>query len=452
MNESSGLRVLAGGPGDAVPGFLRLANDDGADVPYCAGDEFPFNDRAVDEIVCGKPIADIAPALRVPFLLECRRVLRSGGRLRLCASTRFVSEWRRLVRLVGLDDVADERAPYSSSPRAAKAFAEVAALPPLEEDCVALDVAKRDRGLSGEPLVSIVIPAFNPRFFAASLDSALAQSWRNVEIVIGDDSPGPEIESIARKRAGAVPIRYERNATRLRTRGNCIRCFERAQGEFIKFLNDDDVLAPGCVETLLGAFRASPDITLATSCRACIDEFGRAFPDLPATMPILGETRVVAGHSLANAMIVAGLNVVGEPSTALFRKADLVDQAPGYFRFDDIEGLGIVDMVTWAALLLRGDAVYFRERLSSFRVHAAQRQHAAINSDRAIAGIRSLQAAWLPLGIADTLPPNLLVTKPYPPRDGDEWQLERVLSFAPPRMAPEAWVATWRAERAASAQ
>ena len=427
--------------------------DAGADVPHAAGDELPFVDRAVDEIVCGAPIADLAPALRAPFLLECRRVLRPRGRLRLRAAADSLIPWRRLVRLVGLDEVTgesgDEQVPRSASPRAVAACVAARALPAPGNGVVALDLVKRARDVSGEPLVSILIPAYNPRFFEAALASALAQTWRNLEIVIGDDSPGPEIESIAGRHAGGVPIRYERNPTRLRTRANCIRCFERARGEFIKFLNDDDLLAPACVATLLDAFRAAPDITLATSCRARIDEFGRALPDQPATLPVLGESRVVAGHALANAMIVAGLNFVGEPSTALFRKADLLDQAPGYFRFDDVDGLGIMDMVTWAALLLRGDAVYFRERLSSFRIHAAQRQHAAINGARAIAGIRSLQAAWLPLGIADALPPNLLVTRPFPPRDGDDWQLERVLSFAPPRMAPEAWVATWRAERAA---
>ena len=434
MTGFPGLRVLIGGPDEAIPGFLRLADDDSADVRYRAGDEFPFTDRAVDTIVCGMPIAAAPPLLRVPFLLECRRILRSGGTVRLCISASSEGEWRRLVRLVGLDEGATRRA----------------ALPPATDGRTVVDAAKRDRAAPDEPLVSILIPAFNPRFFAAALDSALAQSWRNLEIVIGDDSPGPEIETIARARSGAVPIRYERNPVRLRSRGNSIRCFERARGEFIKFLNDDDLLAPECVAALLAPLCADTDITLATSSRARIDEAGRALPDQPATLPILGETRVVAGYSLANTMIGAGLNVVGEPSTALFRKYDLVDQAPGYFRFDDVEGLGIIDMVTWAALLLRGDAVYFHDRLSSFRIHTAQRQLAPSAGDRAIGSIRRLQAAWLPLGVFDILPPDLLLTKPYPPRDEDEWRLECVLSFLPKSMAPETRRATWRAERAAS--
>lgn len=435
MTESPGLRVLVDGPGQSAPGFLRLGDDPGADASLRAGDDLPFTDRAVDAIVCGAPIAEASPSLRVPFLLECRRVLRPGGRLRLRASEGSTGEWRRLFRLVGFDDVA---AAQPESPAAIDGRA-------------LLDAAKRDRRMRDEPLVSILIPAFNPRFFAASLDSAIGQSWRNLEIVIGDDSPGPEIEAIVHARRGvAIPIRYERNPVRLQSRGNSIRLFERAQGDFIKFLNDDDALDPRCVSTLLAAFRSDPDVTLATSCRTRIDEAGRTLPDQPATMPILPDTRVVAGHSLANTMIGAGLNVVGEPTTVLFRKDDLADQAPRYFRFDDIEGPGIIDMVTWAALLLRGDAVCFRERLSSFRIHAAQSQRAPGYGDRAVDSIRRLQAAWLPLGVYDSLPPDLLLTKSYPPPDDEEWGLERVHSFVPEPMAPEARMAAWRAERIAS--
>ena len=73
----------------------------------------------------------------------------------------------------------------------------------------------------------------------------------------------------------------------------------------------------------------------------------------------------------------------------LFRKADLLDQAPDYFQFNGVRGLGIIDMVTWSALLLKGDAVYLTQALSSFRIHAAQRQHAPEAAQRTIDSIRN---------------------------------------------------------------
>ena len=59
--------------------------------------------------------------------------------------------------------------------------------------------------------------------------------------------------------------------------------FENARGEFVKFLCDDDLLAPPCVATLLDVFRRAPDVTLATSYRRRIDEHGRRLADQPAT-------------------------------------------------------------------------------------------------------------------------------------------------------------------------
>ena len=424
--RSPASRLFIGGADEAAPGSQRVGEDGAADVRHRIGDDLPLPDRAVDAIACGASVASSVPSLRVPLLLECRRVLRAGGRLSIAVPEGTAGEWRRLLRLAG--------------------FAETAA---AGAGRAGLEAVKRERAMSDAPLVSVLIPAFHPRFFAEALDSALAQTWRPLEIVVGDDSPGPEIEAIARSRDGAVPIRYERNPARLRTRRNSVGCFERAQGEFVKFLHDDDLLAPACVETLLGAFRASPDVTLATSVRTLVDEEGRPFPDQPSNRPILDGTRLVAGHSLANAMIGAGLNVVGEPSTVLLRRDDLADQAPGYFRFDEVEGHGIFDMVTWSALLMRGDAVVFGEPLSRTRVHP-HHDRAPDLGERTVASLRVLQDAWLALGVFDRIPPDLVVTKRWPLRDGDAWRLERVRTFAPQDATPQARLAEWRKERAAS--
>src|SRR5206468_8220282 len=126
-----------------------------------------------------------------------------------------------------------------------------------------------------------------PRFFAASLDSALAQTYENIEITVCDDSSDSAIEEAVRARAASGRIHYERNATRLGVRANYRRCFERAGGEFVKFLCDDDLLAPTCVAMLLDAFRRTPDVTLATSHRQLIDAEGRRHPVQPPTVPFI---------------------------------------------------------------------------------------------------------------------------------------------------------------------
>lgn len=400
--NGAGLRIAVG-VGAIEPGVLRMGRHVDDDVPFRAGDDFPFEDRAVGDIECGSFVSTLSRAEKLRFLLECRRTLQPGGLLAV-APPENDDDLLPLARLAGL-----EPAPGGYT--------------------------RRDRRLRDDPLVSILIPAYNAQFFAASLDSALAQTYRNVEIVVCDDSKDREIEKIAYRSAAGVPIRYQRNETRLGPRGNFTRCFERARGEFVKFLCDDDLLAPECVGSLLDAFRHAPDVALATSRRRRIDASGGELGDQPATLPIVSEDSLIAGRTLANAMIVAGLNFVGEPSTALFRKSDLLDQAPEYFCFDGKPGHGIIDMVSWAALLLKGDAVYRVSPLSSFRIHSGQRQHDPAKADRNVASIRALQAAWVALGFLELLPPDKLLVQPFPAEEAAEWRWEPVLGSAARRWA-----------------
>jgi glycosyltransferase involved in cell wall biosynthesis len=385
-----------------VDGALDVDARDDADVPFRFGEELPFVDRGVSAIAAGAPLGDLDRAGRLQFLLECRRVMAPGARLTLAPS--LASEAPSLARLAAL-----------------------AGLVPADGD--ALSFAKPARIASGTPLVTIAIPAYNARFFEAALDGALAQTYPNVEVVICDDSRDGAIESIVRSRAAAKPVRYVRNAQRLGVRANYIECFERSHGEFVKFLCDDDVLAPGCVARLMEAFARVPGLTLATSRRARIDADGRAMPDQPATMPIVGGDTIVAGVSLANAMLMVGLNMIGEPSTVLFRKADLEDQRPALFNFDGVPGHGVIDMTMWSALLLKGDAVYLVQPLSAFRIHPGQRQHDPAVTRRSIDSIRALQAAWMALGLHLRRPPHMLTTQPYPPAPDGDWVDEQVRSF-----------------------
>jgi hypothetical protein len=87
-------------------------------------------------------------------------------------------------------------------------------------------------------------------------------------------------------------------------------------------------------------------------------------------------------------------------------------------------------MVTWAALLLKGDAGYRSEALSSFRVHPGQRQHDPSKVQRNVDSIRELQAAWLGLKLHQRLAPDLLWTKSFPSLGDEDWTSRPVLGFA----------------------
>jgi len=226
------------------------------------------------------------------------------------------------------------------------------------------------------PVVSILIPAYNTRYFGDALASALSQTWPALEIVVCDDSPGREIEEAVHASADAR-VRYVRNPQRLGFAGNFSRCLELARGEYIKYLNDDDRLRPRCVEVLASAMRSNPGVRLATSRRIVIDENERQAPDILATTPISHVSALVFGRELGDFLLANGTNFVGEPSTALFRKADLVPEDGLVFRWGGRDYHCLADMALWLRLLARGLAYYDSGVQSEFRIHPGQEQHGA---------------------------------------------------------------------------
>ncbi|MFP6556803.1 glycosyltransferase family 2 protein [Paraburkholderia sp. B3] len=127
--------------------------------------------------------------------------------------------------------------------------------------------------------VSICLPTCNrPDLLRACIDSCLMQTHANVEIVIGDDSRDDSTAKlIASHYAGEPCIRYRRNVPALGQARNVASLFERASGDKILLIHDDDFLLPNCVERLLAQWERHPDLDVAfgkqyeTDPRGCID-------------------------------------------------------------------------------------------------------------------------------------------------------------------------------------
>ena len=223
------------------------------------------------------------------------------------------------------------------------------------------------------PRVSILIPAYHERFFAEAFESARAQAFDSFEIVVGDDSPGSAIEeSTAAARDSRVV--YLRNTPRLGFEGNFTACLRQARGDLGKFLNDDDRLRRDCIGELAAAFEARRGLKLATSRRQVIDESGAPRSDLPATSPVSLASCVIEGRELGDLALVNSLNLIGEPTTVMFRRADVASEEGGVFHWGGKSYRCLADLALWLRLLASGDAYYCARALSEYRVHAGQEQ------------------------------------------------------------------------------
>lgn len=103
-----------------------------------------------------------------------------------------------------------------------------------------------------KPLVSILIPAFNAeRWIADSIRSALAQTWQSTEIIVVDDGSSDGTADVARQFASKNVVVVSAENRGLTPTRNHLQ--NLAQGDFLQWLDADDLLAPDKIERQLAA-------------------------------------------------------------------------------------------------------------------------------------------------------------------------------------------------------
>lgn len=120
---------------------------------------------------------------------------------------------------------------------------------------------RRLRGslMQNKPVVSIVIPTFNrKRFVCEAIDSCLAQTYQNIEIIVIDDgSTDGSAEHLQNLYGERIRLMRQRNQGPAIARNRGIWA---ARGEFTHFLDADDQLLPRKIATCLRLFRQRRDI------------------------------------------------------------------------------------------------------------------------------------------------------------------------------------------------
>ncbi|MEI5583432.1 MULTISPECIES: glycosyltransferase family 2 protein [unclassified Agromyces] len=117
------------------------------------------------------------------------------------------------------------------------------------------------------PLVTALVPTYNgARFIERTLESLAAQTWPNLEILIGDDRSTDDTLEVVRRFAARHPnTRILERDSNLGWLRNSNDLMSRARGELMFFAFHDDVVAPAYVERLAGALAANERAVLAFS-------------------------------------------------------------------------------------------------------------------------------------------------------------------------------------------
>jgi len=116
------------------------------------------------------------------------------------------------------------------------------------------------------PLVSIGMPVYNgERTLAAAIESILAQTWPDWELVISDNCSTDATEAICRGYAAGEPrIRYLRQPVNQGAHANFRCVLDQARGEYFMWAAADDLRSADFIEVNLSFLRGHPDY--ASSC------------------------------------------------------------------------------------------------------------------------------------------------------------------------------------------
>jgi glycosyltransferase involved in cell wall biosynthesis len=225
------------------------------------------------------------------------------------------------------------------------------------------------------PAVTVLMTAYNREgFIGPAIESVLAQTWEDFELVIVDDASSDRTLAIAQQFAMRDPrIRIVVNERNLGDYPNRNYAATFARGTFLKYHDSDDVMYPHCLSTMVELLSAHPGAGFALTA-------GRAWSGGPVPM-LLSPRDAYRREYLGFGMFMLG------PASALFRR--VVFEALGRFP----EAGPHSDHLFWlqacrsvSVLLVPGDLFWWR-------THAGQhlRSPQAL-SDRIVAERRAWEA------------------------------------------------------------
>lgn len=247
-----------------------------------------------------------------------------------------------------------------------------------------LEQFKKSYGKFFAPLVSVLIPAYNkPDFLREALDSALAQTYANVEILIGDDSTNEDVKNMIQPYLEKYPqIQYFYHGGPLGNRGreNIFFLLNHCHGEFVNFLLHDDLFYPRKISRMMEYFARdlSGEINLVASARDLIDENSSVVKRKNPWQP--HRDAILSSEEVGRQIFFTLSNFLGELSTVLFRKRALefrdFDTGGKIFStgcFCGVAGSVYGDLDAWLQILSKGGkCVFIAECLSAFRLHGEQ--------------------------------------------------------------------------------
>lgn len=130
-----------------------------------------------------------------------------------------------------------------------------------------------------EPLVSVIITSYNyRRYIGETIDSVVASTHANLEVVVVDNRSTDGTVPYLRERYAADPrVKIYENERNIGQKANAVRGFELSTAPFVMWLSADDWIAPGFLERVLAPFAREPAIDVVYAGAYFADDTSRVF-------------------------------------------------------------------------------------------------------------------------------------------------------------------------------
>jgi hypothetical protein len=207
--------------------------------------------------------------------------------------------------------------------------------------------------MAGAAEVSVLVTAYNrERYVGQAIESILAQSFEDFEVIVVDDQSTDRTVEIAKSYESDPRVHVVVNERNLGDYPNRNRAATLASGRFLKYHDSDDVMYSHCLSTMVTALRAEPGAAFALSSPKHWE--GGPCPIL--STPLMSYQREFLGY---------GMFSLG-PAGALFRTDALRDL--GGFPEAGLRS----DLVFWLKACARVNVLLVPGDLFWYRVHPGQ--------------------------------------------------------------------------------
>lgn len=220
------------------------------------------------------------------------------------------------------------------------------------------------------PLVSVIMATYNGEaYLAAAIESALRQTYSNLELVVVDDCSSDDSVRIVERYLPDGRIVFVRNDHNVGVAASRNRALTLAKGELVTFLDQDDIWLPHKLEIQVAAIQAHPEVGLMHA------EYGRIDPEgvlLPAYQKLAAEKfdNPAAAIDVRDVFPEIFISNNIQPLTSMIPRK--VIDAVGVFEADLP---GVDDYELWLRIALRYPVGHIQTIAGYWRKHPGQQSN-----------------------------------------------------------------------------